>query len=404
MDYKPGCLYIYDTNYILTHPNKEIKVPKMKRSVLKKVCVITAARSEYGVLQWIIKAIDNSHYLHLQLIVTGSHLAPDQGYTIDLIKKDLIKIDKEVEMVVSTKTSVGISKSMGLCAIGFSDAFKDLLPDMIVVVGDRYELLPICSTALIMGIPIAHISGGDVTKGAIDDQIRNSISMLSNLHFPSTEESAKRLRRMLGSDKNIFNVGEPGLENFIKSSLLDRKDLAQSLGLDSSAKWLLVTIHPETRQTVEYNQNLANNLVYALKDLDGYQVIITQANADLGGVEINQILSNSASQYPDKFKFFASLGQICYLSMMKQAFCLIGNSSSGIFESPYLGVPSINIGKRQFGRHECSTVISIDNSAQEIRNALDYINSTRFEPDNYYGDGQTSKKIVREIEKYLYEK
>lgn len=373
----------------------------MGKATLKKVCVVTAARSEYGLLRWILEELKYSEDFHLQVIVTGSHLAPEQGMTVQAIEDDGFFIDKKIEMFLSTSSSVGIGKSMGLCGIGIADALEDLHPDLLVVLGDRYELLPICSTALVMNILIAHISGGDITEGAIDDQVRNAITMMASLHFPGTSESAARIERMLGKRKNIFSVGEPGLDSFKRYKLMSRLELSQRLSLDIKKKWILLTLHPETKETIEYNVKMAENLVISLNDVEDIQVVITQANADLGGVEINRWLSKIASKNPCKYSFHRSLGQLCYLSMIKEAFAMVGNSSSGIVEAPFLGKPAINVGNRQKGRHLCANVISADNDIKSLSTALKHLDGFNPSLDYFYGDGETSKRIVEHIKNFL---
>jgi UDP-hydrolysing UDP-N-acetyl-D-glucosamine 2-epimerase len=371
----------------------------------KKICVITAARSEYGLLRWIIDEIQHDDSLKLQLVVTGSHLSPEFGYTYKEIEQDGYNIDLKVEMLLSSSTKTGISKSMGLCSIGISDAIDILKPDIIVVLGDRYELLPICNVALVMGIPVAHISGGDTTEGAIDDQVRNAITMLSTLHFPGVTSSANRIMQMLDSTKNVFVVGEPGLENFKRLSLLSRESLAESLSLDIHKKWILVTQHPETKISLDDNLVLASNIVNALDVLDDVQVVVTKANADFGGFEINNYFEQVSMKNSEKYKFYSSLGQLRYLSFMNEAFCVIGNSSSGIVEAPYLAKPVINIGNRQKGRHLCNNIISVSGRNHSVIKAFETINSNNFRfelfPDFYFGDGNTSMKVKNLLKNYL---
>lgn len=369
---------------------------------MKKVCVITAARSEYGLLRWLLQELDVNKDIQLQLLVTGAHLSLEQGFTCNEIEADGFIIDKKIEFLLSTSTSVGIAKSMGLCAISISDAFNDLSPDMIVVLGDRYELLPICNVALVMGIPIAHISGGDITEGAIDDQIRNAVTMLSTLHFPGTHDSANRIARMIGVDKNIHVVGEPGLDNFLRYQLMDRKQLAHSLQLDINKQWVLVTFHPETKETVLNNLLMAEKIIEALRDKPGIQVVITQANADLGGVEINSYFKEVSNKDPEKFQMYSSLGQLRYLSLMKEAFIVIGNSSSGIVEAPFLGKPVINVGRRQLGRHLCRNVVTVSGFDETISDALNSLSLKDTFSDYYYGDGMTSLRVATIIHKYLF--
>lgn len=367
---------------------------------MKKVCVITAARSEYGAMHWVIDAINKSKKLKLQLIVTGSHLSLDQGNTIHFIEEDGYNIDERVEMLLSSSSSSSIAKSMGICAMGMSDSLRRLQPDIIVVAGDRYELLPICSAALVMGIPIAHISGGDVTQGAIDDQVRNAVTMMATLHFPSTEDSAENICRMRDTDKNIFIAGEPGLDNFIHTKLMTRQELAENLQLDISKRWFLVTLHPETKQGHDYNLAMVKNMTDALVEICDAQFLITKANADVYGNEINNFLKNIVNKEKKRFSLHDSLGQRRYMSYMKQTCCVVGNSSSGILEAPFLGKPVINIGNRQKGRHLCHNVIQVANDKIQIEKALYELHGD-VKADYYYGNGYGSEIIVNKIEKYL---
>ena len=367
---------------------------------MKKVCVVTAARSEYGPLRWIIDEIYNSKELELQLVVTGSHLSPEHGNTVKFIEQDGYPITKKVEYLLSTSTSNGIGKSMGCCGFSFSDVFSELNPDILIVLGDRYELLPICSTALVMNIPIAHISGGDITDGAIDNQVRNALTMMSNIHFPGNEKSANNIIRMLGHNKHVYNVGEPGLDYFKRSLLMSRAELSKSLNINPNVDWVLVTLHPETCESIEYNVSMAHNMIKALLSYDDKEIVITQSNADLGGVQINNVLTKYAHEN-EQIHFYSSLGQIRYLSFMNEASMVVGNSSSGILEAPSLGIPVINIGNRQRGRHMCNNIICCKNELNDILNAIKQSGVIFKQPDYYYGDGLTSFKIVKEILKFL---
>ncbi|MEG0889611.1 MAG: UDP-N-acetylglucosamine 2-epimerase [Bacteroides sp.] len=371
---------------------------------MKKVCVVTAARSEYGLLRWLLNELRDSKDLQLQLLVTGGHLSPEQGLTYKQIERDGFVIDKKIEFLLSSQTAIGIAKSMGVCMISIADALNDLSPDLLVVLGDRYELLPICSCALIMRVPIAHISGGDVTEGAIDDQIRNAVTMMSTLHFPGNNNSAMKIIEMIGSNVNVYAVGEPGLDSFVQCKLMNRQEIGSNLCLDLQKKWLLVTFHPETKESIDYNINIAKNIIDSLLELSDVQVVITQANADLGGVEINDIFRKASISRPDRFKFYSSLGQLRYLSFMKEAFCVIGNSSSGIVEAPFLGKPVLNIGKRQLGRHICHNILNVSGAKESIRQGLSEFTKLDFLPDHYYGDGMTSKRIFSYIYNFLLSK
>lgn len=368
---------------------------------MKKVCFVTATRAEYGLLKGVISLLSNSNRVQEQVVVTGTHLSPNHGHTIDEIINDGIKIDGTVDMLMSSNEPSAIAKSMGICSILISDLYSRLQPDLLVVLGDRYELLSICSSALVMRIPIAHIGGGDITEGAIDDQVRNAISMLADLHFPGNDESAKRIEKMRGSKEYIYNVGEPGLDSIVAQDIVNRTTLSSDLGLDLDKPWYLITIHPETMKDKNYNLNLASNIIKALKQISNSQFVITSANADLYGNEINNYLKKIAQENSESFFFIYSLGHKKYISMINQVVCLIGNSSSGIVEAPILGKPVINIGGRQKGRHLCHNIINASNDAESILTAIKKIHG-KYSPDYYYGDGHTCEKIADYILKFLY--
>lgn len=365
-----------------------------------KVCIVTAARSEYGVLRWVIDDLHNDKDLELQLVVTGAHLSVEQGLTYKFIEQDGYPIAEKVPILLPSDDNVSIAKTMGNCSISMADTFNRLKPDLVVVLGDRYELLPIVGAALVMRIPVAHISGGDVTEGAIDDEVRNAVSMMSTLHFPGVVDSAKNLYRMLGSKKNVFAVGEPGLDSFLRMDLWDKEKVAEELHLDMQKKWCLVTLHPETKLSLEENVNMAHNLYDAMTKKQGIQFIITKANADTGGSAINDFWTRVVSDNSN-MQLFPSLGQIRYLSFMKYADMVVGNSSSGIIEAPFMGTPVVNIGNRQKGRHICNNVICCGNSVGEIFEALSRAQASERIIDSYWGDGKSSKRIVSEIKKYL---
>ena len=225
----------------------------------KKVCVITAARSEYGLMRWIIDAIYHDDDLELQLVVTGAHLSPEQGLTYKFIEEDGYPIAEKVPMLLSSNDEASIAKSMGVCSISLADTFNRLQPDIIVVLGDRYELLPIVSTALVMRIPVAHIGGGDITEGAIDDEVRNAVTMMSTLHFPGIEDAAHNIICMKGSDNHVYKVGELGLDSFKREELWNKAETAKSLHLEINKKWCLVTLHPETKLTLAENIQMAKS-------------------------------------------------------------------------------------------------------------------------------------------------
>lgn len=372
---------------------------------MKKICFVTAARSEYGLLKWIMKDVLESDKFKFQLIVTGSHLSKEQGHTVDYIIEDGFLIDDIVDEVINSSSTEKIADTMGRIAQGFARAFAKLEPDYIVVLGDRYELLPICNTAFVMRIPIIHLSGGDVTEGAIDDGIRNAVTMLADYHFPGTEESAKNIIRMRGNCDNVWNVGEPGLDSFYREKMLTRTELANNLGLIENCRWTLMTYHPETKKSLEYNLKVVQDCISALLKETDIQTVATYANADYGGQQINEYLESVATQYPDRIKVIPSLGHARYLSFMHQVDFVLGNSSSGIVEAPFLNIPVINIGDRQKGRHLCDNVTQC---APETIDILNTVHKMAISPNNentsdlnYWGDGHTSEKVVAILEKIV---
>lgn len=370
----------------------------------KNVCIITAARSEYGLLKWVIDGVYHDQDLQLQLVVTGAHLSEEHGMTYRFIEEDGYPIATKVDMQLTSEDKSGIVRSMGKCSEGFADAFAQLQPDVIMVLGDRYELLPIVSASLVMGIPVAHISGGDITEGAIDNEVRNAVSMMSAIHFPGVESSAENLRRMTGTNENIYIAGEPGLESFLRYELMSRSELADNIGLDVNKRWCLVTLHSETKLCLVENLEMTRHLFEVMNQTDGVQFVISKANADFGGVQINEFWEEASKQNIQKYHLFTSLGQRRYLSFMQQAAGVIGNSSSGIVEAPFLGIPVINIGNRQKGRHLCHNVIQCDRSKDAIADAFKIMLSQPKMVDTYYGDGHTSNIIITKLKEWLSQK
>ncbi|MDD5929233.1 MAG: UDP-N-acetylglucosamine 2-epimerase [Spirochaetales bacterium] len=364
---------------------------------MKKICVVTATRAEYGYLKWLMKDIQSDSSLELQVIVTGAHLDKTQGHTIEQIKADGIPITSKIDVNLDNSSSKSICQTMARYGSKFSNVLSELDPDVMVVLGDRYELLPICSTAFMMQIPIAHLSGGDVTEGALDDGVRNAVTMLATYHFPITEDCAKNIRRMRGQDKNIFVTGSTSLDFFNRTQMMTREELANNLGLDINKKWALCTLHSETKQTSEYNVQMAKNLFVAMKEsLSDYQIVITKANVDLGGKEINDYMKQAVKDNLNQFIIVPSLGQKRYFSFMKQVSFVIGNSSSGILETPYLGVPTVNIGQRQKGRYRCKNIIQSESSEKEIKKSIDIALSGNLSiKSDYWGNGNASLKILK---------
>lgn len=368
---------------------------------MKKICIVTAARSEYGLLKWVIDGVYKDRELELQLVVTGAHLVKEHGQTVQFIEEDGYPIAARVDMHLASGNKKDIVRSMGSCFYGMADVLEELHPDVVMVLGDRYELLSIVGSALVMGIPVAHLSGGDITEGAIDNEVRNAVSMMSTLHFPGIESSAENLRRMMGNDALIYTAGEPGLESFLRYDLMSRSELAENIGLNVNRPWCLVTLHSETKLSLEENLNMVNNLFEVMQQTKDVQFVISKANADYGGMQINEFWENAVKQDEDKYHLFSSLGQRRYLSFMQQTVGVIGNSSSGIVEAPFLGIPVINIGNRQKGRHLCKNVIQCDRNRENIAKAFERMFAQPKIVDGYYGYGHTSEFIISKLKEWL---
>jgi UDP-hydrolysing UDP-N-acetyl-D-glucosamine 2-epimerase len=368
------------------------------KTKIKKLCVVTCARSDYGYLKNLIGLINKDSHCELQLIVTGGHLVGSQGYTIEQIKEDNFPITRIVDANIDNSSKKRIGSSMSRLGDGFTEAFAELDPDLLIILGDRYELLPICYTAFVMGIPIAHISGGDVTEGAIDDGVRNAVTMLSSYHFPGTIDSATNIIRMRNSNKNVWAVGEPSLDGFISASFLSREYLSKDLDIDINKNWILMTIHPETYLSKQENLNMVRNTLSVLDTLNNKQVIITKSNLDLFGDLINDELETWVSCHSD-FVLFSSLGMTRYLSVLEQVDFVIGNSSSGIVETPIFSVPTINIGNRQKGRYQCQNIIQSGADEKQLAASLRAIKTLSKTIDDkfYWGDGHSSEKIFEVI-------
>lgn len=371
---------------------------------MKRLCFVTAARSEYGLLKWLMKEVDKTPGFELKLIVTGGHLLHEQGFTVEEIKADGFNADAEIAYLMKDDSAYAASYAMGDLTCQLADVFNEMKPDCLIVLGDRFELISICSTALIMGIPIVHLCGGDVTEGAIDDKIRNAVTMMATYHFAGSADSADNIIRMTGKKDNIWVVGEPSIENIVRNDDIPRAVLATELGLDVNKEWVLYTCHPETENTIEYSLEMVRNSIEVLLGLDNIQIIATYANADPGGKRINEYLEEVAQKERGTMIVRASLGVRRYLSMLKQVGLVIGNSSSGIVETPFFRVPTVNLGNRQKGRYTCSNIISCGIEKEEIAAAIESVKSKKTFTDDagYWGDGKTSSMIVRILKEKIY--
>lgn len=370
----------------------------------RKVAVFTGTRAEYGLLYWLMKDIQSSDLLQLQVIVSGMHLSPEFGNTWQTIENDGFAIDAKVEMLLSSDSDVGVVKSMGLGVLGFADALDRLRPDVLVVLGDRFEALAIVQSALIMRIPVAHLHGGEITEGAYDDSIRHAISKLSYLHFTSTEPYRQRVIQLGEAPQRVFNVGAVGLDHLARSPLMSRDELSQSLGFDLSKPFLLVTYHPVTLSEESPRESF-QALLDALDRFPEYSVILTYPNADNGGRAIIPLLEDYAQQAPGRVLAIPSLGFKRYLSSVGLASAVVGNSSSGVIEVPSFKVPTVNIGARQDGRLAAESVLHCAAETEAIEAALRQALSPVFsrlcaEVDNPYGAGDASSQIVNVLERF----
>ena len=321
----------------------------------RKVCVITGTRAEYGLLYWLIKEIDLDKELSLQLIVTGMHLSQEFGLTYKEIEKDF-KIDKKIDILSSSDTDLDISKSMSIAQRSFAETFEELKPDIIVVLGDRYEILSSVTAAMIARIPIAHIHGGESTEGVIDEAIRHSITKMSHLHFTAAEEYRNRVIQLGENPKRVFNFGGMGIENINKLNLLSKEEFEKSIDFKLNKRNILVTFHPVTLENNSAKVHF-QELLDVIDELEDTNIIITKANSDSGGRVINSMIDDYLARNYHKSIGFTSLGQLRYLSAMQHVDAVVGNSSSGIIETPSFKIGTINIGDRQKGRIKADSII-----------------------------------------------
>jgi GDP/UDP-N,N'-diacetylbacillosamine 2-epimerase (hydrolysing) len=365
---------------------------------MRKICLVTGTRAEYGLLRWVMEGIRNSPKLELQVIATGMHLSPEFGLTYREIEKDGFSINRKVEMLLSSDTPVGVAKSMGLCSVGFADAFHELNPDLILILGDRFELFSAVSVAMVSRIPVAHLHGGEATEGLIDESIRHSITKMSHLHFVAAEEYKMRVIQLGEQPDRVFNVGGLGIDNILKLILLDRTELENSIKFKLGSKNLLITFHPVTLENSTSAQQMGE-LLSALNKLDNTNLIFTMPNSDTDGRVLFKIIEDYVSSNI-KSVVFTSLGQLRYLSCLKHIDGVIGNSSSGLLEVPTFKIGTINIGDRQRGRLKAISVIDCEPNESSISSAIKKLYSADFQHKlttvkNPYGSGGASESIVK---------
>lgn len=371
---------------------------------MRKICVITGTRAEFGLLRPLIELIVNDKELQLQLIATGMHLSPEFGYTLNEITDVGFVVDKKVECLLSSDTSVGVSKTIALAVSGFADALESLQPDLVVVLGDRTEILGAVIAAAMANIPIAHLHGGETTEGAYDEGIRHSITKFSHLHFTSTEAYRKRVIQLGEHPDTVFNVGAIGLDAIKKLKLLNREEFENSIGFKLKKRNILITYHPVTLEK-EAPIETFENILTALNELTDTTLIFTHANSDKNGRIINKLITEYVDAHKDKAVAFKSLGQLRYLSALQFVDFVIGNSSSGILEVPAFYIPTINIGDRQRGRICNESVINSNNSLEDIKKSITFALDKTFrkkiqQQELLYGNGTAAEKIIQIIKEH----
>lgn len=364
----------------------------------RKICVVTGTRAEYGLLQWLMREVEGDRELQLQLIVTGMHLSPEFGYTVREIENEF-SVDKKIEILLSSDTPVAISKSTALGLIGFSEAFDQLRPDLVVLLGDRFEILAAAVAASISVIPVAHIHGGEITQGAFDDQFRHSITKMSHIHFTATEEYRQRVIQLGEDPRNVYNFGGLGVDSISKVPLLSREELEKDIGIAVNRSTAIVGFHPVTLEKGTAKEQAAN-LLASLDSFDDLKVIFTGANADTDGRVINAMFQEYTQKNPEKAVFIPSLGQKRYFSALSYCGLMIGNSSSGLLEAPSFHLPVVNIGDRQKGRVRGVNVIDCRAEKKEISDAIVKATTPEFREyiekiENPYGKPGASQKIAQ---------
>jgi GDP/UDP-N,N'-diacetylbacillosamine 2-epimerase (hydrolysing) len=369
----------------------------------RKICIITGTRAEYSLLRWVMQGIKDDNELTLQIIATGMHLSPEFGLTYKAIEQDGFQIDRKVEMLTSSDTPVGVAKSMGLGMIGFADALHELQPDLIVVLGDRFEIFSAVSAALVARIPVAHLHGGETTEGAFDEALRHSITKMSHLHFVAAEPYRQRVIQLGEQPDRVFLVGGLGIDNIKCLQLLDRATLEASLDFKLGVKSLLITFHPVTLEKATAEKQM-EALLAALEELKDTQLIFTLPNADTDGRLLIKMVQSFVAKNTNA-RSYDSLGQLRYLSCISHVDGVVGNSSSGLIEVPSFKKGTINIGDRQRGRLQAKSVINCEPRRESITTALLKLYSADFQTSlhkviNPYGEGGASTKVVNTLKYY----
>ena len=360
----------------------------------RNICFVTGSRADFGLLIWPMRAIRETAGLKLQLVATGMHLSPEFGTTIDNIRDEGFVVDETVESLLSSDSGVGVAKSVGLGIIGFADAFTRLKPDLVVVLGDRYETFAAAQAAMFMRLPMAHLFGGDVTEGAIDESIRHAISKMAHLHFTSNKGSTGRLVQLGEDPSRIHTIGSPGIDAIKRLKLMEREAIGRDLGMLLGPRNALVTFHPLTVEAGR-SVNALEELFESLSALDrDFRLFFTLSNADAEGRALNERIEAFVASRPNTLAV-ASLGQLRYISLLNQVDVVIGNSSSGLLEAPSLGVPTVDIGDRQKGRERAASVFNAAPERNAITAAISSaLNRGKQSTVNPFGDGESSKRFA----------
>ena len=374
----------------------------------RKVCIFTSARSDYGILKPLMYKLSKDERFDLQIIASGMHLSYEFGLTYKEIEEDGFKISEKVEILLSSDTPVAVSKAMGIGLIGFSEVLERLKPDITVVLGDRFETLAFAIASYNLKIPIAHIHGGEVTYGSMDDGYRHAITKLSYLHFTATEVYRKRVIQMGEHPERVFNVGALSLDSIKMTKLLGKKEVENKLGIRFRNKNLLVTFHPETAGFMSVEEEFYQ-LLRVLDEIEDTFIIFTKSNADYGGRRINRMIDEFVEKHKNRSISFDSMGHKLYISTMKYVDAVVGNSSSGIIEAPYLKVPTVNIGKRQEGRVKAESIVDCEPEYNSIKKAIELVYSPEFRRKlinikSPYGDGNASDRIIKVLSEFDFNK
>jgi GDP/UDP-N,N'-diacetylbacillosamine 2-epimerase (hydrolysing) len=365
---------------------------------MRKICVITGTRAEYGLLYWTMKALQEDDAINLSICVTGMHLSPEFGLTYKKILEDGFLINEKVETLLSSDTTIGVSKSIGLGVISFSEVFERIKPDLVLVLGDRYEIFAACTAAMISRIPIAHCHGGEATEGLIDEAIRHSITKMSQIHFASTEDYRNRIIQLGEQPENVFNVGALGIENINRLELLTKSDFEESIDFKLKKINFLVTFHPVTLDNLSAEVQF-KELLKVIDTFENTAIIFTKPNSDTDGRIIIKLIDEYVKNNSKKAVAFTSLGQLRYLSAIQYMDVVLGNSSSGLIEVPSFRKATINIGDRQQGRVKSTSVIDCDTNREDIEKAIKKALSLEFKEElkssnNPYGEKNSSIEIV----------